>query len=356
MTLRPLEKTLEDVETQTIRHPYFMRALNKIFTMLSFKRGKRVIVLIGPSGCGKSSLIVKLIELLTSPEQRAAGVAPYVVTVEAPTPEHRPFRFRPLYIDILKALRDPTVEEKIHTRPGPSPGYWDSKASSYGSRRESPDILKQVVEDAIRMLGVSILIIDEAQHILKVTSARQLIDHLDVIKSIANRTGIKIVLCAHYEFSAVNNLNSQLIRRLKKIHFKRYNKRIASQYQKFVNTIDTYQGMLATAIDFNLIEHTEYLYEGTLGCVGELCDWIIRALEEAISSGSSKLRMKHFESTIRTEVELLTMARDIEAGELAMRGQLSKRSRKNKDPTPSPTGKKGRPGFRKPSRDVVEPL
>ena len=66
------------------------------------------------------------------------------------------------------------------------------------------------------------IILDEAQHLLKLASGVKMIDQLDWLKSMTNTTGALHILTGTYELLPLRNLNGQAARRGLEIHFPRY--------------------------------------------------------------------------------------------------------------------------------------
>jgi len=67
--------------------------------------------------------------------------------------------------------------------------------------------------------GVHAVIVDEGQHLVKVSSGAKLLDQLDWIKSMTNMTGVVHVLVGTYDLLDFRNLNGQAARRGHDIHF-----------------------------------------------------------------------------------------------------------------------------------------
>ena len=88
---------------------------------------------------------------------------------------------------------------------------------------------RYAVEQTLRHRRPVAVMIDEAQHLAKVASGRRLLDQLDVIKSIANRTDTVHVLFGTYDLLAFRNLNGQLSRRSVDVHFPRYCAEVAEE-------------------------------------------------------------------------------------------------------------------------------
>ncbi|MEH6940221.1 ATPase, partial [Bacillus sp. JJ664] len=72
------------------------------------------------------------------------------------------------------------------------------------------------------------------------------------------------------------------------IEFSRYDISNNSDYKNFLGTIKSLQNKIPLNAQQNLLEHWEFIYERTLGCVGLLKDWFARsliiALEEKCNS------------------------------------------------------------------------
>jgi hypothetical protein len=82
--------------------------------------------------------------------------------------------------------------------------------------------LRQAVEQSLRHCQPCALLIDEAQHIAKVASARRLQDQVDGLKFLAQQSRTLMVLIGTYELQSLRNLSGQLSRRSRHLHFSRY--------------------------------------------------------------------------------------------------------------------------------------
>src|SRR5258708_15282019 len=96
---------------------------------------------------------------------------------------------------------------------------------------------QDVVEQALRYRRPAAVLVDEAQHLAKMTSGRRLLDQLDVIKSIANRTGTVHALFGTYDLLAFRNLSGQLSRRSVDVHFCRYRVDNTEDRKTFLNVL-----------------------------------------------------------------------------------------------------------------------
>jgi len=138
--------------------------------------------------------------------------------------------------------------------------------------------------------------IDEAQHLSKMASGRRLLDQLDVVKSIANQTRIVHVLFGTYDLLAFRNLNGQLSRRSLDVHFPRYRAESASERQVFINILQSFAHHMPLAEPPDLAANWELLYERSIGCVGILKQWLMRALYSVLRCGGKTIARKDLEA------------------------------------------------------------
>ena len=158
--------------------------------------------------------------------------------------------------------------------------------------------LGYAVEQALRHRHPPVVFVDEAQHLARIASGRRLSDQLDVIKSIANRTETVHVLLGTYELLAFRNLSAQLSRRSVDLHFQRYRADSAEDRQVFHSVLLTFQKQLPfTKTETDLMTMWEFLYERSVGCVGILKEWLMRACVRAIKHGAATLSREHLEKT-----------------------------------------------------------
>ena len=203
---------------------------------------------------------------------------------------------------------------------------------------------------------------------VKVTSGRRLLDQLDVIKSIANLTSTVHVLFGTYDLLAFHNLNGQLSRRSVDIHFRRYQAENEEDRKVFVNIVHSFAQRLPFAEPPDLAEDWEYLYERSIGCVGILKDWLVRALTQALKMGRTSLMRKDLEGHALSVSQCEKMLSEAVEGELRLQESEEGRSRLRTrlGLVDSDTGRdrlsgrksltrrgRVRPGQRRPKRDGV---
>jgi hypothetical protein len=82
------------------------------------------------------------------------------------------------------------------------------------------------------------------------------------------------------------------------LHFQRYRADSAAERQIFRSVLLTFQKQLPfKGSDTDLPGMWEFFYERSVGCVGILKEWLVRASVRAIRHGAAALTREHLEST-----------------------------------------------------------
>jgi hypothetical protein len=177
------------------------------------------------------------------------------------------------------------------------------------------------------------------------------------------------VLFGTYDLLAFRNLNGQLCRRSIDIHFQRCRLDRADERRAFLNVVRSFQHQIPLPEVPDLIQHSEFLYERSIGCIGVLKQWLNRALACAVNGGTA-LTVRHLERTAMTVPQVSKLLADVMEGEERcresdgdrelLRARLVLPSRGatgatgGQHPHARTTNKEGhRPGQRSPARDPI---
>lgn len=206
-------------------------------------------------------------------------------------------------------------------------------------------------------------IVDEAQHLKKVLSGRNLIDQMDTIKSIANTTGVKHLMVGTYELIGLTDLSGQLNRRTKEIHLPRYRYEVESELIEFANVIANLELSMPLKQRPELTKYFDRVYEGTAGCVGILKDWLTRSLLLALEEEDETVTIEHLIETKTPDRQMAKIAREIHEGEMQIYVEKSDEIRSllgmsspvlvGAHKTPQQSRRANKPGERKAKRDPV---
>ena len=284
-------------------HPRLARADTELEGILRHTSETPVVVVVGPSGVGKSTLgrraAQKIVGAHRSEAESNPGNYP-AVYFEAGAPETGNFHWPRHYLQpALEALGEPLVNQRIAS---PSRQTYAPRTSSTRSFRvPASHDARHLVFQAFRLHRVRVCIVDEAQHLAKLSSGRKLQDQMDVVKSMANTMGIPHVLLGTYEVLPFLNLSGQLSRRSVHIHFPRYRCESKGDRRAFLDAVWTLQHHLPVEeVEDVSGTHTDLIYEWTLGCVGIAKELFARACAAALEEGSRIVSLTHLR--IRKEI------------------------------------------------------
>jgi hypothetical protein len=203
--------------------------------------------------------------------------------------------------------------------------------------------------------------LDEARHLAAVGSGRRLSDQLDVVKSIANCTGTVHVLLGTYGLLAFLNLSAQLSRRSVDIHFSRYRADDPEDRKIFLSVLRSFEQQLPLSEPPELVKDWEYLYERSIGCVGVLKDWLVRALVGVFRRNATVLTFRDLQSQALSVSQCDKMLAEAVEGEVRLFESAEERGRQRSTAEQAardleisrPRKQHRRPGQRRPRRDAI---
>ncbi len=274
------------------------------------------------------------------------------------------FLWKDYFSRFLMAMAEPLINRKV----GRPANRWDVPESIPDAATCTGSELGYAMEQALRFRRPPVVLVDEAQHLARIASGRKLSDQLDVIKSIANRTQTVHVLLGTYELLPFRNLSGQLSRRSVDLHFARYSADSPEDMQIFHNILLTFQKQAPFAKEPDLLGLWEFLYERSVGCVGILKDWLVRASVASLKNGDATLSLEELERTALSVSQCEKILIESREGEVLLSDSEDSRSRlrtllginspkaectANGSPRTG-TRKNRRVGHRQPKRDPIE--
>ncbi len=302
LLLQPVSNRIAYFRDYTMAHPKLIEADQELMHAIREPGGPALIFVFGPTGVGKSTLLKrvtrKLLQEALPLMEVDKGYIP-IAGVEIKTPENSNFDWNDFYVRALMALGEPMIDKKIN-------------------RTGAQLKLRLALESALHNRRLDAFYIDEAQNFGKVASGRKLQDQTDCIKSLANLAQTRFILCGVYELLPLRNLNGQLCRRSRSIHFPRYLADSEQDLKAFRSALLTLQNQLPLPEPPDLLEHWEFCYERSIGCIGVLKDWLLRSLSAALERDGNKiatLTLKDLEKRAWSLEECLVMLREAKEGE-----------------------------------------
>ncbi len=309
-TIHPLIDAQKRLTRRLVEHTRFDETMQQIISHIQFPTDTKIIWVIGPTGVGKSRLAEKIVsKVLKDPiigerfKDDPGSIPSVSFEVPCVSSNHQ-FAWRPfceLYLDQLKAPIT-TSDRKVAELPD---------AGKY----RGPEHL---VLNAIQHRRPIVTLLDEANHFANVASGKVLFEQMTRIKSFVNRTNVLHVFLGTYELAPLTRLSGQLARRSEVIHFGRYRAEAEADVKDFAKVVRGFQQSIPVAHHYNLESHVAFLHERSLGCIGTLKNWLMRALAHAFNDAREAIRHSDLEATALGIDRLTTMLDEIIQGENSM--------------------------------------
>ncbi len=329
LSLKEMEK-LTHFKEYAVSHPQLTQVDRVLMRAIREPAGFAHVLVYGPSGVGKTTMIGQIARRFQEMALASPGYptsygnghsAPVpLLLLETRPPDGGAFNRADYYRTALKLLGEPFYQRRLLVDVD-TEQTWEKKGRSRSKAtqfHDSPE-LRHALEEAMTRRGVRAVILDEAQHLLKVgrgSSGGKLLDQLDWLKSMTNVTGVLHILIGTYELLNFRNLSGQASRRGLDLHFPRYLFQHEQDRQDFQGVLLALLKQVPLSTDIPaLMQHWFYFYERSIGCVGVLKDWLIRAVAAALHDGCDRLTLARVEEHALTLSQCERMALDAIEGE-----------------------------------------
>lgn len=354
--------------TSVIEHRHFTDRHDRLMELIQLNSEKRLLVVTGPTGVGKSTLLAQIkasvtklaaVEMAQDPEVIAFGGCS--VKAHGQTA----FSWKDTYIQNLRSLQHPFADSDSPRKKSTSQDVIFKKISPAAAHSISNDRYFRKVEKAIKHRRPKAILLDEAHHLLRVGSSQSLLNQLEHLKYMADETRTPHVLFGTYELIRLLDLDSAVVRRREAIHFCRYPfdpVDAENSLEPFAEVVAIFDRDLAEFTDVDLLNEVPYLYQGSIGCVGVLRQWLFEAYSEA-SSKRIKITKELLTKKALKAGDKRTMLNDIFAGEKYFADQLEGEDEylrllgfhEQASVNPPKLSRKPKPGRRKPHNDKTGP-
>lgn len=322
-----IDEAIEKIKTEQIAHRNWTTSLSESFSNLVASAPGEVLSITGPSRVGKTKLISELSTLLIGKKDLLDnGSRPIIKVFATNSVKNNFFDSKDFYIRTLEAIEHPFYGLNAANDP-----YGVERYKKLD--RVSEATLRRALEVAIEVCNSKYFVIDEIQHVLRFYGGINAASaFLNSLKSLAQEKGIILVLVGAYPILDALKLSPHMLGREHLVHFPRY--RETREDLKIFNQILTFYSEFLHLPDGMKTLHpwNEFLFYGSLGCIGLLEKWLRSALANALAKGDTILKLRHFEETVRSEEKLTSIEEEILIGEEALRKPSVRKSKvKEKD-------------------------
>ena len=342
---------LDQFKAYAVWHPRLVQVQRQVLDTIWEPADVAFVVVCGPSGVGKSKLAEVLTRRLNAPKLGSNGQSTRrALLINTRPPDGALFHRTDFYQKGLTLLGKTTIDRHI-TVDVTTAEHLIEKKRPRGRPTAYPDNpeVRDAYEEELRRQALRTVILDEAQHLIQSGDGKQPKDQLNWIKSMTTETGVLHILIGTYDLLPFCNLDGQMARRGSEFHFARYHIEDETDCQAFRNAFSSLLKQIPLRVDHDgLLQRWWYFFEGSLGCIGILKQWLVRALYRALREASAELTRAHLEKSVLPDAKWERMRADARSGEAEFEyadrqnGYLSNLASlptfvpKERDPAPTP--------------------
>jgi hypothetical protein len=312
------QSLLDRFKQYAVWHPRLVQVQTQLLDTIWEPADVAYVVVCGPSGVGKSKLAEVLARRLNPPTSASNGFGPRrALLVNTRPPDGELFHRTNFYQQGLRLLGKTTIERHIQVDVAAAEHLIEKKRprGRVPAYPDNPEV-RDAYEHELRRQTLRTVILDEAQHLIQSGEGKQPKDQLNWIKSMAIETGVLHVLIGTYDLLPFCNLDGQMARRGSEIHFARYHMEDEQDCQAFCNAFSSLLKQIPLPIDHDaLMQRWWYFFEGSIGCIGILKQWLVRALYRALREASTELTRSHLEKSVLPDAKWERMRADARSGE-----------------------------------------
>jgi hypothetical protein len=314
----------------TITHRLLEQTHRKILQVVREPAGFTFVLAYGPTGVGKSKMIETVLRQLNE-ELRVPSTPAFlrprppvptpVLVIEADQPDRSVFDRGDYYRTVLTLMGEPTYQQRLHLDiHGEAQPV--KRRPLRGKAAESNDLpeLKAATKEAMPRHGVQVVMIDEAHQMLSGgngANGATLQEQLEWLKSLSSTTHIIHILVGTYDLLNFGKLNGQIGRRCLPVHFSRYRLEREADCLEFQSALVSLLEQVPLRCDVEMLvgSYWVYFYEGCIGAIGVLKDWLTRTVSAALDEGQETLTLDCLQDHMLPTDILRQMALDASEGE-----------------------------------------
>ena len=298
----------------------------------------KFLLLVGSAGVGKGTLVREMVKewnTAVEGDRRLLRAAMF----RAPSAHGTVYPWKAWYAGSLDELNDPLPDQKIDR--GRVVAELRSQ-SRMPTIRGSVDDLRRAFFKAVRDRGIEVLFIDEALNMLVNDRGRTFCSQLDILRDLHDEVGCKIVLVSTPRILHVleelglsdealsdESLTCELIRRIGIRYLRRYGltrETWSKESKAFRKIVEMFLKRIPEPFRPELSpENFMSLQIDSVGCLGLLVRWLLRAVSLCETEQAERLVWRHFEETSLSDVEFRVLEKQYRKDDEIV-ARLSKRS------------------------------
>ena len=287
------------------------------------------MLLVGASGVGKTTLVRELVRELNEAVEKDPWTV-RAICIRAPSAHGSKYGWKDLYRRWSGGIGEPLPDRKVSRKRIVSGSGSDRSRGSF--LQGTVDVMRSSVFKSTVERGIEVVFVDEAANLVLNEQGRTLRDRLDILRDMSDESSEEETILDEGSFSivlfstfrivegGVLNLSPELIRRMGKIDFSRYDPEAAVGSEDFLSYRDIVKALLDQIPEEMRptlsVENLKQLLGRSVGCVGILCKWILRATVLCKEEGAERLEWRHFEGNAGlTEGDVEDLAEQFKLGE-----------------------------------------
>lgn len=333
-----------------VAHRNYQQARARINNALVVRQPGECIGFTGPSRGGKTSIAEEIVALHNPAKASTTLIRRPAALIKVRNKGDKGnFTTKTFYLNALKSIHHPffTVDGT------------DLNENAIRIRRmnnEPNDNLADILENALEVLGVKYLLIDEAQHLKYIVGGdKSACQVLESLKTLAEAIGCVIVFVGAYPILDVLRLAPHILGREYLVHLPRYRAENPSDIVAFEQVLQWFSKDIQFEAGVrSLRDWNEFLFDGCFGVPGLLSAWIRDGISEMLSRGDSRLHLDHMRFSQKRSADRKEIWTEINDGERSVAGweypSPEWPSEKQGEPKPAKKTKGLRPFESKPKR------
>jgi len=296
-----------------VEHAHLLEADRALTNVMEEHADAAHVLFYGPSGVGKS-LVARH---TTAHVETRPGLYPAVrptIWIEARPSDTGTYVRADYYRQVLSAVKGHIFVKEIlvdiqHLMTASKP----TRISRFSTDWLD---LRQAVEQALIALQIQAIVVDEAHLLMQGDGHDKPEEQLEWLKSMSNHTNVLHVLVGPYELFKYRNIQGQVARRGRDIHFQRYHVEIKEERAEFVGALAYLLERIPLTCDLpDLLKRWRWFAEGSIGCVGILKTWLVDAVAATLLEGETALEVPALTKTMLHPAQRVRLEMDARAGE-----------------------------------------